>query len=93
MSKAPLRVLCFGDSLTSGYHAWGTGSHPYSTILARRLHEAFPGRRIEVATSGVPGDVVCGPRFHERLSGECKLGPTTPFYAPLGGHVTLVFSI
>lgn len=70
-SNAPLRVLCFGNSLTSGYHAWGTGSHPYSTILAARLHEAFPSRRIEVATSGVPGDIVCGPAFYERLKKEC----------------------
>lgn len=87
MSDAPLRVLCFGDSLTSGYHAWGTGSHPYSTTLARRLREAFPGRRIEVATSGMPGDVVCGPAFHERLASECKSGSVPPF---TGFWVTLV---
>lgn len=68
----PLRVLCFGNSLTSGYHAWGTGSHPYSIVLAARLRDAFPGRHIEVTTSGVPGDVVCGPAFHERMSRECK---------------------
>lgn len=68
----PLRVLCFGNSLTSGYHAWGTGSHPYSIVLAARLRDAFPGRRVEIATSGVPGDAVCGPAFHERMSRECK---------------------
>lgn len=68
----PLRILCFGDSLTSGYYGWGSGLHPYSKALGARLREAFPGRYIDVATSGVPGDVVCGPRFHERLSAECK---------------------
>lgn len=74
----PLRVLCFGNSLTSGYHAWGTGSHPYSIVLSARLRDAFPGRRIEVTTSGVPGDVVCGPAFHERMSRECKSPASFP---------------
>lgn len=74
----PLRILCFGNSLTSGYHAWGSGSHPYSIVLSARLRDAFPGRRIEVSTSGVPGDVVCGPAFHERMSRECKsLAPSS----------------
>ncbi|SPN96773.1 related to esterase [Cephalotrichum gorgonifer] len=74
-AAAPLRVLCFGDSLTSGYHAWGCGSHPYSTSLAARLHAAFPRRRIEVATSGVPGDIACGAAFCERMKEEWTEGP------------------
>lgn len=84
-----LRILCFGDSLTSGFHGWGIGSHPYSTALAARLRAAFPGRRIEVVTSGAPGDVVCGARFHERLAQECKSTHVTSAAEPSGYVVVL----
>jgi hypothetical protein len=63
-----LRVLCFGDSLTSGYHSWGTSSHPYSQRLAARLKEAFPDLgKIHVVPNGVPGDRVMNAGFLERL--------------------------
>lgn len=68
-----LRVLCFGDSLTSGYHSFGLGSHPYSEALRTRLFAAFPDAEIQVRTNGVPGDVAAFPGFKERFQNECEL--------------------
>lgn len=70
-----LRVLCFGDSLTSGYHAWGTSSHPYSHRLAARLREAFPDlEKIHVVPNGVPGDRVMNQGFLDRLEKAVERG-------------------
>jgi lysophospholipase L1-like esterase len=68
----PLRILCFGDSLTQGYHGFGYGEDPYSETLEAKLREAFPGREIKVVTSGVPGDMVCTSRFITRMNQEGK---------------------
>lgn len=56
--KRSLRILCFGDSLTSGYSRWGTISHPYSQALTTVLSRAFPSLNVEAHVDGVPGDVV-----------------------------------
>lgn len=69
MPRKTLRILCFGDSLTQGFHGFGTGESPYSTQLAQRLQEVLPeGTRLEMRTSGVPGDVAAFPRFRERFT-------------------------
>jgi len=52
-----LRILCFGDSLTSGYSLYGTIYHPYNERLEEKLQEAFPDVRIEITTDGRPGDI------------------------------------
>ena len=67
-----LRVLCFGDSLTSGYHSFGLGAHPYSEALRTRLFAAFPDAEIKVRTNGVPGDVAAFPGFKDRFHKERK---------------------
>ncbi len=69
MPRKTLRILCFGDSLTQGFHSFGMGESPYSTQLAQRLREILPeGTKLEMRTSGVPGDVAAFPRFRERFT-------------------------
>lgn len=75
MASRSLNILCFGDSLTSGFCHFGMDSHPYSIRLEDRLAAAFPGSRIEVFTNGVPGDVVSKKPFKNRLQAECTLNP------------------
>lgn len=67
----PINILCFGDSLTSGYCSFGLNSHPYSIRLENRLFEALPDLRLEVFTNGEPGDVVQNKPFKTRLEIEC----------------------
>lgn len=71
-AKRPLRILCFGDSLTSGYHHFGLDSHPYSLRLTKLLREALPDKSLDIVTSGVPGDGVVFPRFEQRMRNECE---------------------
>lgn len=69
MPRKTLRVLCFGDSLTQGFHSFGMGESPYSTRLAERLREVLPeGTALEMRTSGVPGDVAAFPGFRDRFT-------------------------
>jgi len=65
----PLRILCFGDSLTCGLslNVHGFQEDPYSRRLEERLRAAFPDRRITIATDGLPGDMVTIPSFVDRL--------------------------
>ena len=63
-----LRILCYGDSLTSGFHDYGLAAHPYSHRLDTRLREAFPDlAKIHVVPNGVPGDRVMNAGFITRL--------------------------
>ena len=55
MAQRPLRILCFGDSLTSGYYARGLKYHPYHLVLGRMLREAFPGLQVEISIDGLNG--------------------------------------
>lgn len=71
MSGRPLRILCFGDSLTSGFCHFGLTEHPYSIRLKDHLDAAFPDRRIDVYTNGQPGDVVSNEPWEFRLDSEC----------------------
>ncbi len=32
-----LKILCYGDSLTAGFHAWGRAFLPYGQVLKQRL--------------------------------------------------------
>ncbi|KAH7171062.1 SGNH hydrolase-type esterase domain-containing protein [Dactylonectria macrodidyma] len=71
MAPTPLRILCFGDSLTSGFFSYGMESHPYSLKLEDKLTGARPDLDVRVVTSGVPGDVATFQRFIDRMSTEC----------------------
>ncbi|OAA81785.1 Esterase, SGNH hydrolase-type [Akanthomyces lecanii RCEF 1005] len=76
MPRKTLRILCFGDSLTQGFHSFGMGESPYSTQLAQRLREILPeGTKLEMRTSGVPGDVAAFPRFRERFTQQITSRP------------------
>ncbi|KAH7163174.1 SGNH hydrolase-type esterase domain-containing protein [Dactylonectria estremocensis] len=72
MALKPLRILCFGDSLTSGFFSYGMESHPYSLKLEDRLTGARPDLNVQTVTSGVPGDVATFQRFIDRMSTECS---------------------
>ncbi|KAL5940610.1 hypothetical protein ACKVV1_008276 [Pyricularia oryzae] len=52
-----LRILCFGDSLTSGYSRSGLASHPYDERLVQDLKVARPELEIETTEDGRPGDL------------------------------------
>ncbi|KAM0427566.1 hypothetical protein ACHAPT_007526 [Fusarium lateritium] len=67
MGRKTLRILCFGDSLTSGYFCWGMDSHPYALKLEDRLTGAFPDVDFEVVADGKPGDVASFERFRRRM--------------------------
>lgn len=71
MGRKTLRILCFGDSLTSGYFAWGMGSHPYALKLEDRLTGAFPDVDFEVVADGQPGDIASFERFRKRMEAAC----------------------
>ncbi|KUI66694.1 hypothetical protein VM1G_01353 [Cytospora mali] len=78
--KRSLRILCFGDSLTSGYACLGTIEHPYSQSLTRVLSTAFPRLNIEAHTDGLPGDVVVSGRFLSRIEPKfLTKGGGTPY--------------
>ncbi|KAH6691704.1 SGNH hydrolase-type esterase domain-containing protein [Plectosphaerella plurivora] len=70
--KKPFRVLCFGDSLTSGYYGMGTGCRPYSITFEEKLSSAFPDRDVKVVENGMPGDVVSFKAFNQRLEEELR---------------------
>lgn len=82
-AKPTLRILCYGDSLTSGYSSGP--DHPYSLTLLRVLSQAFPSLNITADTDGTPGDVVCssstpGSRFLSRIEPKfLTRGGGTPY--------------
>ncbi|TVY59618.1 hypothetical protein LSUE1_G008890, partial [Lachnellula suecica] len=59
-TKNPLKILCFGDSLTAGFTNWGLVHEPYSKTTAAYLKEVV-GEEYEVVieTRGVSGERVC----------------------------------
>ncbi|KAF8847292.1 SGNH hydrolase [Acephala macrosclerotiorum] len=57
--KRPLRILCFGDSLTEGYSAMGWSMTPYSRWMEEYLNDKLDTEyEIEVETDGKSGDCV-----------------------------------
>lgn len=93
--RRSLRVLCFGDSLTSGWSQHGTSAHPYSQSLTRVLSSAFPRLRVEAHADGLPGDVVVGGRYLARIEPKfLTKGGGTPYdwTVVLGGTNDLAFS-
>ncbi|GKT98388.1 gdsl lipase acylhydrolase [Fusarium langsethiae] len=67
MPRKKLSILCFGDSLTSGYFCQGLESHPYALKLEDRLAGTFPEVDFEIVVNGYPGDVVSSERFSNRV--------------------------
>ncbi|KAJ5930834.1 hypothetical protein N7466_006327 [Penicillium verhagenii] len=60
MSANSLSILCFGDSLTQGFHSWGLSKHPYADELVDVLEKHFPSLRLKITAdvAGQPGDTV-----------------------------------
>ncbi|KAJ5665518.1 uncharacterized protein N7477_007966 [Penicillium maclennaniae] len=56
-----LSILCFGDSLTSGYHRYGLEYHSYAIKLTAFLEAEFPTTKIHLEVDGLPGDEVIHP--------------------------------
>jgi len=56
--REPLRVLCYGDSLTVGFYDSGRQYEPYGKTLAEALSSAANGAPVEVHVSGHSGHTV-----------------------------------
>jgi hypothetical protein len=84
--KQPLRILCFGDSLTEGYSQHGLTFTPYSETLLQTLQQSSIGGHweIEVDTDGMSGDAVTY-GFRDRMEEHCIYFPfpSLPFHSPL----------
>ncbi|CAM1506812.1 Fc.00g064530.m01.CDS01 [Cosmosporella sp. VM-42] len=93
MARKSLRILCFGDSLTSGYCNWGMHSHPYSIKLQERLQQAFPHVDIDIVTNGAPGDVASFERFEKRIKNEYEKNFFFDWAIILGGTNDLGYGI
>lgn len=71
MDRRPLRILCFGDSLTTGHTQSGLCFHPYHQALTRLLEVAIPGLEVDIDGDGVDGDTTN--HFPSRMTTACKL--------------------
>ncbi|KAI5466340.1 SGNH hydrolase-type esterase domain-containing protein [Mariannaea sp. PMI_226] len=93
MARKSIRILCFGDSLTSGYFSWGLGSHPYSLKLEDKLTGAFPDVDFEIVTDGLPGDVATFERFYNRAKAQFQGDKKFDWTIVLGGTNDLAYNI
>lgn len=62
-----LRILCFGNSLTAGYCAWGTEHFPYADHLPTPLQQLYPETSIHIDVAALSGDRVVGGLYLRRL--------------------------
>ena len=71
-SSAPsnMRVLCFGASITGGFHTFGLAKHPYSLQLKSNLQRDLPNTQLDVSVDSVSGDVVVGGSYIRRLEAQ-----------------------
>lgn len=84
----PLKILCFGNSLTAGFRSYGIEpNHPYALTLKEQLLSAELDPSIlggdgliDIDVEGQPGDLVnCPPgRFLERMKRRCMFLPLPP---------------
>ncbi|TVY48986.1 hypothetical protein LOCC1_G000783 [Lachnellula occidentalis] len=60
MAPKPLKILCFGDSLTEGYTHHGLSYAPYCTTMEKVLDAALPAEEwvVSVDEQGVSGELV-----------------------------------
>jgi len=64
-----LCILCFGDSITQGYHGIEGVFHPYTESLRNHLTKKYPDVYVRIFTRGRGGDMVHG-RMLARLERE-----------------------
>ena len=81
----PLRILCFGDSLTAGYHSWGTEYSPYAIRLKQRLEQRFPSREFQIVVDGLPGDAVIDGQYLLRLESRLTNSNSFDWIIMMGG--------
>lgn len=68
-----LRILCFGASITAGFHHFGLSHHPYAIRLGERLKQYLRCRTsIEIEVDGLSGDSVIDGEYFDRLEPRCK---------------------
>ncbi|KAM0251240.1 hypothetical protein ACHAP5_001837 [Fusarium lateritium] len=92
MPRKTLRILCFGDSLTSGYFSHGLDSRPYARKLEDRLRGTFPEVNFEIDVNGVPGDVASFNRFYSRMDAVWK-NKSYDWTIVLGGTNDIAYGI
>lgn len=84
-STDPIKILCFGDSLTAGYHSWGMEYQPYATRLEERLKHRYPSKEFDITVDGVPGDLVTAGTFVSRLQHQLRVNEQFDWVVILGG--------
>ncbi|KAL9008721.1 MAG: hypothetical protein Q9173_006185, partial [Seirophora scorigena] len=64
-----LRILCFGASITAGFHSFGLAPpHPYAHRLQHHLSTSLPpSTTLTVSIDGVSGDRIIGGDYDSRL--------------------------
>ncbi|KAM0231156.1 hypothetical protein ACHAPO_008772 [Fusarium lateritium] len=92
MPRKKFSILCFGDSLTSGYFCQGMMSHPYADKLEDRLTGTFPEVDFEIVVNGYPGDAASSERFSNRVKSAWR-GRIYDWTIVLGGTNDIAFSI
>ncbi|XP_028415367.1 protein PFC0760c-like [Dendronephthya gigantea] len=78
-----INILCFGDSLTSGFFNHGRGKHPYSIRLSQLLNTKG-SHRYRIETRGVIGEMVHG-SMTKRLPKVLDEGTRFDWVLILGG--------
>jgi len=53
-SRRPIRVVCFGDSVTGVYYHTGS-QRAYTAMLELALERALPGTRVDATNAGISG--------------------------------------
>lgn len=66
-SITPIRILCFGASITAGWSQLGTRYYPYASTLEAHLKEALPNEHFSIQVDGLPGDTVIQGKYTKRL--------------------------
>ena len=82
-TQRTINVLCFGDSLTSGFYNHGRGKHPYSIKLNQLLNPQG-SHRYHIETRGVVGEMVHG-SMTKRLPKVLNEGTHYDWVLILGG--------
>ena len=85
----PCRILCFGDSLTEGWHKNGFQFHPY-TIRLSELFKANGKENVELVNRGLSGETV-HPEMITRLPAILNKESPFNFAIILGGTNDLAF--
>ena len=78
MATRTIRILCLGDSLTSGYTSpLGPNHRPYAIKLKEVLERGLQGVTVVATVDGEPGALVQGQGFLQRMMAQ---------YMNLGGE-------